>query len=194
VRLKAREGINMEREWEEVLRVVVGVLVSGRARGVGLVVRDENGSRKLSVKGGTPREEPWDYAVLRQSFGVDLVANKEAWEYVKAKQNGTKIEGWICCTGAGTKAVQFLAVNGFPLAGAETELHREVNRIFSDSNFGAVEEDGKRGGPRKGVERRGMFVLRIECRKDGIGVLGGEGGTEGKAGVEGEVGALIPTL
>lgn len=32
-----------------------------------------------------------------------------------------------------------------------------------------------------------MFILRIECRKQGIGIFGGEGGVEGKAGIEGEV-------
>lgn len=76
-------------------------------------------------------------------------------------------------------------------------LHTEANRVFTNSAFGVVEEadegrEGivKRGALKKSAERKGMFVLRIECRSHGPRILGGEGGTEGKAGVEGEVSTL----
>jgi len=195
VRLKAREGMDVEREWDDVLKVICGLLVSGRGKGVGIVVRDEKGARRLTVKGGKrARAEPWDLMVLRQVFGADVIGAVGTWESAKARQNGVRIEGWIRSRGYGSKAVQFLSVNGLPLASVGTELHREANRIFASSGFGTVEdEDGrstpKRGRARKGVDRHGMFVLRIECR-DGRAALGGEGGTDGKAGVEGEVGAI----
>lgn len=194
VRLKAREGRDVEREWDEVIKVVCALLVSGRARGVGVVVRDESGARRLTVKGGRKAcAGPWDLVVLRQVFGGEVFGAAGLWENVKARQNGVRIEGWICRTGYGSKAVQFLALNGFPLVFTETELHREVNRIFAGSGFGIVEDvDAKgtlrRGGTRKSVDRHGMYVLRIEYR-DGTAAMGGEGGTDGKAGVEGEVGA-----
>jgi DNA mismatch repair protein MLH3 len=193
VRLKAREGMDMEREWGKILKIIAGLLMSGRGKDVGVVVRDENGARRLTIKApNRERGEPWDLAVLRQGFGSDVVGDMGTWESVKARQSGVRIEGWICSVGSGSKSVQFLYVNGFPLTSGETELHREVNRIFASSAFGIVEEvDGKgvpkKGGMRKGVDRRGMFVLRIECRGSDRSVLGGEGGTERKAGVEGEV-------
>jgi DNA mismatch repair protein MLH3 len=192
VRLKAREGMDMEREWAEVLKTIAALLMSGRGKRVGVVVRDELGSRRLTVKReiGLQRES-WDHNVLRQVFGSEVMADVGQWESVKARQNGVRIEGWISSRGHGSKAVQFISVNGFPLASMETELHREVNRIFASSGFGVVEDlDGKgvpkRGGTRRGVDRCGMYVLRIECRKERM-LLGGEGGTEGKAGIEGEV-------
>ena len=120
--------------------------------------------------------------MLRAGVGADAVGAARDWERVRARQNGVRIEGWICARGSGLRGVQFIAVNGFPLA-HETELHREANRVFAASSFGAV-EDGK-NGTRKGVERRPMFVLRIECVA-AASALGGEGGTDGKAGVEGE--------
>lgn len=192
VRIKARAGADMEREWGEVIRAALGLLLSGRGRGVGLVVRDENGARKLGIK--AEFRGAWDLAVLRQGVGEDVVGSERDWECVKARQNGVRIEGWICSRGIGSRNVQFLAVNGFPLMN-ETELHREINRVFSASSFGTIEEteNGRRAPTRKGVERKGMFVLRIECR--GGAALGGEGGTDGKAGVEGEVSwILIPSL
>ncbi|KAF8245550.1 hypothetical protein K440DRAFT_662730 [Wilcoxina mikolae CBS 423.85] len=192
VRLKVREDMDIEREWGEILKIIAGLLMSGRGKDVGIVVRDENGARRLTIKAqNRERREPWDLAVLRQGFGSDVVGDMEAWESVKARQNGVRIEGWVCSKGSGSKSVQFLCVNGFPLASGETELHREVNRIFANSGFGVVEEvDGKgipkKGGTRKGVDRRGMYVLRIECRGSDLSVIGGEGGTEGKAGVVGD--------
>ncbi|KAF8544187.1 hypothetical protein BDD12DRAFT_772791 [Trichophaea hybrida] len=192
VRLKVREDMDMVREWREILKIIAGLLMSGRGKDVGAVVRDENGARRLTIKAQNgERREPWDLTVLRQGFGSDVVGDIGTWESVKARQNGVRIEGWICSKGSGSKSVQFLCVNGFPLASGETELHREVNRIFANSGFGVVEEvDGrgipKKGGTRKGVDRRGMYVLRIECRGSDLSVIGGEGGTEGKAGVVGD--------
>lgn len=72
-------------------------------------------------------------------------------------------------------------------------MHSEVNRIFANSTFGALEEvegdrrDVMRRTVKKGPDTKGMYVLRIECRAHGPGIIGGEGGTEGKAGVEGQV-------
>jgi len=195
VRLKAREGKDVEREWDDVLKVICALLVSGRGKGVGVVARNERGARRLTVmRGGGARVGPWDLAVLRQVFGGEVVGPLGMWENVKARQDGVRIEGWICSRGYGSKVVQFLSVNGFPLVTGETELHREINRVFASSGFGIVEDiDGKgiprRGGTRKGVDRHGMFVLRIECRESKVSI-GGEGGTDGKAGVEGEVRAI----
>lgn len=211
VRLKARQGLDVERQWDELTRTVVALLVSGRAHGVGIVVHDESGARRLTVRGRPasppppprPRQQqeqqqqrdgPWDLAVLRQALGVDVVGLLADWVDVRAQLNNIQIEGWMSSKGSGSTGVQFLCVNGFPLMSRETELHREVNRIFAASGFGVVDEADDRGlarkggGARKGVDRKGMFVLRIECQTpDGMGLLGGEGGTEGKAGVEGEV-------
>lgn len=209
VRLKARETGDYEREWEDIKRAVVELLLTPLGKGVGVVLRDENGKRRLAMKGTLLEDVPWDMRVLRQVYGREV--GGDGWERVKAKQNGVKVEGWICSTGAGSKTWQFLCefrfeaaasqrlikvdINNHPLPPNTTLLHAEVNRIFAASSFGVVEDEGKekqtnaanKGAPRKGVDRHGKFVLRVEARKGDLGLLGGEGGTEGKAGVEGEV-------
>jgi DNA mismatch repair protein MLH3 len=187
VRVKAREGMDMGREWRNVIRAVVALLMSRRSGKVGIVVRDETGARRLTIKPDASAE-PWDLSVLRQGFGTDTIGLLEDWERVKAKQNGVRVEGWVSTKGIGNRSVQFLFVNGFPLMDGDTELHRELNRVFGSSGFGAAEDETKRGGGiRRGVDRCSMFLLRVECRRKGINVLGGEGGTQGKSGVEGEV-------
>lgn len=185
VRLKARQHEDVEREWEDVNRALVQLLLTPQGKGVAVIARDENGSRRLVVKDA--HLGPWEMGVLRQVYGREV---GEGWERVKAQQGGVRIEGWICTKGSGTKGFQFLYINGHPLPPSTTLLHAEINRILAASSFGVVEDgEGKsktRSGPRKGVEKWGMFILRIECADGDAGVLGGEGGTEGKAGLEGD--------
>jgi len=72
-----------------------------------------------------------------------------------------------------------------------TLLHEEINRLFAASSFGVIEEDGGTAGlksnPKKGADRWPMFVLRVECQRRETDIVGGEGGTKGKAGLEGDV-------
>lgn len=185
VRLKARQQEDVEREWEDVSRVLVQLLLTPQGKGVAVIARDENGNRRLVVKDA--RRGPWEMGVLRQVYGKEV---GDGWERVKAQQGDVGIEGWICTKGSGTRGFQFLYINSHPLPPSTTLLHAEINRILAASSFGVVDEDeGKskaRNGPRKGVEKWGMFILRIECVGGDAGVLGGEGGTEGKAGLEGD--------
>jgi len=72
-----------------------------------------------------------------------------------------------------------------------TLLHEEINRLFAASSFGVIEEDGGtarlKSNPKKGADRWAMFVLRVECERRETDIVGGEGGTKGKAGLEGDV-------
>jgi DNA mismatch repair protein MLH3 len=105
VRVKAREGIDKEREWEDLRRAVVEVLCSGKAKGVGVIMRDETGARRLTVKEGEG-SGPWEVAVLNQVYGIDV--GGKGWERVKAKQNGVRIEGWICERGVAGRGWQYI--------------------------------------------------------------------------------------
>lgn len=189
VRLKARQQDDIEREWEDINRTLVQLLLTPQGKGVAMIARDENGNRKLVVKDGN--RGPWEMGVLRQVYGREVAEG--GWEKVKAQQGGVGIEGWICTRGSGTRGLQFLYINNHPLPPSTTLLHAEINRIFAASSFGVIDEDEakamgskSRGGPRKGVEKWGMFILHIGCNDGDVSMLGGEGGTAGKAGLEGD--------
>lgn len=188
VRLKARQHEDVEREWEDVTRALVQLLLTPQGKGVAVIARDENGNRRMVVK--DTHLGPWEMGVLRQVYGRDVA---EGWERVRAQQGGVRIDGWICTKGSGTRGFQFLYINGHPLPPSTTLLHAEINRVLAASSFGVVvvveEDEGRsraRNGPRKGVEKWGMFILHIECADGDTHVLGGEGGTEGKAGLGGD--------
>ncbi|RPB14618.1 hypothetical protein P167DRAFT_604057 [Morchella conica CCBAS932] len=197
VRFHARlAATNPDSEWSTITNRAAHLLLSPAATGVSFVARDENGKRRISVRGGGGSgggggATHWRMAVLRQIYGRDTIGPD--WERVRAVQGATKIRGHISASkGAGSRELQFVAVNGHPLVGA-TALHAEVNRVFAASSFGA-EDEGGGGTRRKGVEKWPMFVLDVECAA-GADVLGGEGGTEGKGGLEGGLlGAVVALL
>ena len=162
----------VEREWEEVKGVVTRWVVGS---GVTVVVRDETGRRRMAV---TAVEE---VAALRQVYGAEVDVG---WERVRARQGGVSVSGWMAKSGSASKGFQYLYVNQHPLPPGTTLLHAEINRLFAASSFGVV-GDAARG--KKGADRWGMFILRIECRQRDPYLVGGEGGTDGKAGLEGDV-------
>lgn len=103
VRRRAWEAGDRDKEMEATIKTVVELLMSGRAVGVGVVMRDEKGERRLAVKPNGSGDK-WDLRVLRMAG----IADEEGWEPVKAKQRGVGIEGWICRKGSVGKVCQFL--------------------------------------------------------------------------------------
>lgn len=119
VRLKARENLretNSEREWEELRRVLAGLLMSVHGKGVGLTVRDVNASGESAVKmmvkpkpeGEYGRNKSWEVDVLRQIFGIGEIGSFSDWEWVRARRGPVSIEGWISKVGCASKRYQFL--------------------------------------------------------------------------------------
>jgi DNA mismatch repair protein MLH3 len=181
VRSAARpvDDVAVEREWEEVKGVVVRWIIGS---GASVVVRDETGRRRMAISAVS------EVAALRQVFGAEVHVD---WERVRAKQGAMRVSGWMATTGSASKGFQYLYVNRHPLPPGTTLLHAEINRLFAASSFGAV-EDAARG--KKGADRWGMFILRIEYQQRDPHVIGGEGGTDGKAGLEGDVMLPPPPL
>ncbi|CUS07104.1 unnamed protein product [Tuber aestivum] len=186
VRVKVREGADVDKEWDDMKRGIVMVLLS--RGGVGVVVKDENGDVKVRVRAVVG--SGWEVKVLKQVYAIDI----DGWEKVVARMGGIGIEGRICTRGSASKGFQYLCstedINGYPVPMGTTLLHEEINRLFASSSFGVTEEDDgakrPKGNPKKGADRWAMFVLRLECQRREMDVIGGEGGTEGKAGLEGD--------
>ncbi|PUU78916.1 hypothetical protein B9Z19DRAFT_981062 [Tuber borchii] len=184
VRVKVRENADVDKEWDDMKRGIVMVLLS---RGdVGAIVKDENGEVKVRVRAVVG--SGWEVKVLKQVYAVGT----NGWEKVVARMGGVGIEGRICTRGSASKGFQYFAedVNGYPVPMGTTLLHEEINRLFATSSFGVAEEDSRtarlKGNPKKGADRWAMFVLRIECQRRETDIVGGEGGTTGKAGLEGD--------
>jgi len=100
VRVKVREGADVDKEWDDMKRGIVMVLLS---RGdVGAVVKDENGEVKIRVRAVVG--SGWEVKVLKQVYAVGT----NGWEKVVARMGGVGIEGRICTRGSASKGFQYL--------------------------------------------------------------------------------------
>jgi DNA mismatch repair protein MLH3 len=101
------------------------------------------------------------------------------WVPVSASTNSLAIKGAISVEPIASRSVQFISLGGRPLSADSSynELYDEVNRLFSLSSFGSVEnapgldfealrQKADKQSGRKGVDRCPMFYLHIAFREN----------------------------
>ncbi|KAF2690773.1 hypothetical protein K458DRAFT_355013 [Lentithecium fluviatile CBS 122367] len=192
----AEQRTEHDRLWETLQREVVGLLLSWRGQ-VSMKVRDTDGKTSFSLsttahssESAEPRSSTLSYMlnVLTQANYV-LIDDWISWVPTAASTSAISIKGAISLSPAPSKRVQFISLGIRPLSieFGNNELYDEVNRIFSQSSFGTVEEDvavdehekvrrqgdkrfkndgytNRQMTARKGVDRFPMFHLRISSK------------------------------
>lgn len=181
-----------DRLWEALRREVTGLLLSW-GRPASLRIRDVDGRTVLSffnsnraADSARPRSDELYFMLntLTQANYL-LVDEWSSWVPAAASTPTISIKGAISLAPAPNKRGQFISLGIRPLSieSGHNELYDEVNRLFSLSSFGSVEEDTgvlekgktrlqgdgyttKQVKARKGVDRYPMFHLRI-LLKDG---------------------------
>jgi DNA mismatch repair protein MLH3 len=196
--LASEDRTELERLWESLKQCVVALLVaSGRV--VALRMRDLATSRSLTISGPKDRKSlgigPGPPEKLRlvlstlQQAGLISVGNAKSWIPASASSRSIVIKGGICLKPAPNKSIQFLSLGISPLSReGHNELYDHINRLFSRSRFGAIEEEilteeerlrrqrdkrfkqdgltNKQLSTEKGVDRWPMFVLSISFKDD----------------------------
>ncbi|OCK77413.1 hypothetical protein K432DRAFT_304291 [Lepidopterella palustris CBS 459.81] len=192
-----------ERLWESLRKAVTGVLLGWRTS-VSIRLRDIDKNRSLFLNGQKTAALVGKEELERTSYSSELrymlnilaqasyVSFDEwgSWVPASASTTSISIDGAISLNPAPSKRVQFLSLGIRPLSSEEghNELYDEINRIFSLSSFGTVEDDSdvdedekerrkydKRfksdgftnreiKGGRKGIDRWPMFCLRISLK------------------------------
>ena len=109
-------------------------------------------------------------------------ASRDLWVPIGASSPGISVGGCVCLRPVATKRLQFVAIGIEPLTTDSrfNVLHEEVNRVFANSAFGAVDEDSgweldgdgqvdapKAAGLRskKGVDRWPIFYFQISLEE-----------------------------
>lgn len=114
VRLKAREAIGVEREWNDIRRIIIELaLVS---KGVKFVVRDENGNKRVNLGEGRPRigsthdldERDHYLRVLGQTSNAADLPSASNWENITANQGSLSIHGIMSNIPSASKTYQYL--------------------------------------------------------------------------------------
>lgn len=226
VRIKQRaidrsDGRDDTKEWDVLKRCIVGLLLAWHSA-TAISIRDITMTRRLYIRGTATASESMDSAIKcppkTNSFDLNTIGNVlsqaayietpnlDAWVKTSARTLLMTIRGAFSLVPAPTKHVQFLSLGMRPLhpENGGNILYDEINRIFSASSFGVLEDlsdtnektgdrkfkdrrykqDGftnkqlKSGG--KGVDRWPMFYIRIELQDAShLQYRGEEGSLEG---------------
>lgn len=215
VRVKQRAlasdaGVEDERNWQELKRGVAALMLAW-PKPCSVRLQDSRiESRVLSLHGNHPtlasaltekslntlagRKARFDLAdalpVLYQA-GLASTESRLSWVPMSASTATLSIRGAICLDPAPTKQCQFISIGIHPCSAASgaNDLYDTVNRVFSNSSFGSIEDDsdideaekerrkfdrrfkshgytGKQLHSRKGVDRWPMFAIQVEFREE----------------------------
>ncbi|KAI9708057.1 MAG: DNA mismatch repair protein [Bogoriella megaspora] len=193
--IKSEEGFEDERQWNQLKRSITGVLLAWRGD-VTITIKGipHNKSLRLSCasiastakSGQMPKAQSReDLRILSQAgyIGRDLWSS---WVPLSGATSKISVNGAISTEPAPTKQIQFISFGIEPLFSetSHNELYDFVNKMFSNSSFGAIEDDvdidendkerwkvdrrfkvdgytNRQLKPRKGIDRWPMFVLQI---------------------------------
>lgn len=214
VRVKQRAiidegGIETERQWQALKAGLVSLLLPWNRRVALKVIDSENLTKTISISTGAQfvpnalsernlnilnkKISEFDrstiLSILCQS-GVIPNDSKSSWIPVSASTSSVTVKGLVSLEPAPSRAAQFMSVGIIPCLdeNRHNELYETVNRLFSQSSFGHVEDTldpdeaemkrrqhdrrYKTDGPtnkqlksgRKGVDRWPKFYLRIDLK------------------------------
>lgn len=197
--LASEDKSEQDRLWESLKQNIVSSLVASGSL-VALKLRDIGTSKSLTLSAprernalefgpGPPERLHMALSTLQQA-GMVSPGNLNSWIPASASSRSIIIKGGICLEPAPSKSTQFLSLGINPLSRlGHNELYDHINRLFSRSRFGMVEEEPvteqerlrrqhdrrfKQDGltnkqllTEKGVDRWPMFVLSISFKENG---------------------------
>jgi DNA mismatch repair protein MLH3 len=192
----AEDKAEHDRLWKVLEREVISLLLSWRGQ-LSLRIRDMHGKTFINFSSTARTSEAaephssWLSYTLNVLTQANYILHNEwsSWIPVSASTSLISIKGAISLDPAPSKCVQFISfgIRPFTVDFENNELYDEVNRIFSRSSFGIVENDAgvnenekirrrsdkrfKSDGytnrqltARKGVDRFPMFDLHITLK------------------------------
>ncbi|KAH0187213.1 hypothetical protein KCV06_g6707, partial [Aureobasidium melanogenum] len=158
----AEEGIEAERQWQALKIGVVGFLLPWNRRVTLKVTDSENPARTFSINTGAqflPNtlsernlntlnkkisgfDQGTILSILSQS-GIISTDSKSSWIPVSASTSSVTVKGLISLEPAPSRIAQFMSIGIIPCLdeNRHNELYEIVNRLFSQSTFGHIDED-----------------------------------------------------
>lgn len=207
----AEEGIEAERQWQALKIGVVGFLLPWNRRVTLKVTDSENPARTFSINTGAqflPNtlsernlntlnkkisgfDQGTILSILSQS-GIISTDSKSSWIPVSASTSSVTVKGLISLEPAPSRIAQFMSIGIIPCLdeNRHNELYEIVNRLFSQSTFGHIDEDTELDeaemvrrqhdrrfksdgitnkqsqGGRKGVDRWPRFYFRVDLKSN----------------------------
>ncbi|RDW59311.1 putative DNA mismatch repair protein (Mlh3) [Aspergillus mulundensis] len=163
----------LDRQWDDLKHLLVSLMIASGGLPK-LTVSDTDKERKLTIR---PRQGPLVdgldlirlSSVLSQAGLVDTASTRK-WHAVSATVPHLTINAALSLVPNPSKKVQFISMGAEPIFSQNQAniLYHEVNRLFSNSDFGAI--GNVRSSYGSGIEDRGpvavnkwpMFSIRID--------------------------------
>ncbi|RYP88197.1 hypothetical protein DL769_000295 [Monosporascus sp. CRB-8-3] len=199
VRVKQR-AVNVERgadskDWESLKQALVALLLPW-PRQISIVLRDSRNQLAIHIRSPEPPRNrhhngesyevaSWVSSILQQAQMSNDAAS-ESWVPLRASAGHMSVTGATSLVPVATRRVQFITIGVRPVSNdhGTNILYEEINKLFSNSSFGAEEEgsgidekeqrrragdgryksDGYTGRElraRKGVDRWPMFYIKL---------------------------------
>ncbi|KAF3765416.1 hypothetical protein M406DRAFT_236222, partial [Cryphonectria parasitica EP155] len=174
----AEKSTFFSRDWERLLLDVIGLLIAWPGA-VSLSVREASGRQRLNLSTGSNPDQ-WASDSCRLLHQASLWDSPDAGDWVAIGASAPKLDitCYVCLQPVATKRMQFISLGIEPLSNESrcNILYEEVNRVFADSSFGAVEDSDSEEGSKKkgrenfttrdlkvqkGVDKWPMFILRM---------------------------------
>ncbi|KAK7733092.1 DNA mismatch repair protein [Cytospora paraplurivora] len=89
------------------------------------------------------------------------------WVSIGASAPKLSISGYVCREPVATKRIQFISLGIEPLSNEfrSNVLYEEVNKVFAESNFGAIDDEGNLDEDMKGIKTQGFAQRDLKIRK-----------------------------
>lgn len=185
VRVKQRTALssgrlNVDKEWQQLIIDAVAILLSWHTS-TSVSLRESASQREIRLNPPDSTDCVLRASRLLTQASLADGAHTGSWVPLSASAGQISVNGCISTNAAASRRAQFISIGIHPLTNefGTNVLYEEVNRIFTHSSFGVLEErpaerrshlsqdDGAVGNEmssRKGVERWPMFYFRIRLR------------------------------
>ncbi|KAM0428625.1 hypothetical protein ACHAPT_006988 [Fusarium lateritium] len=180
VRVKQRASLTerpaLDKEWSKLVREVLAMLLAWPAA-VHVSLRNTAAQRELRFRPSDKTDVVYKTSRLLMQASLADSSDINCWVPISASCGSVSVKGCICTNPVASRRSQFISLGIHPIMNefVTDVLYEEINKVFSNSSFGAIDGDeNKRGDSpklegfssrdlrsRKAIERWPMFYLKI---------------------------------
>ncbi|KUI73765.1 DNA mismatch repair protein MLH3 [Cytospora mali] len=169
VRVKYRalqaEKSSFSRDWDQLLLDLVALLIAWPGA-VSVSIREPSNRQNLVLRTASVSWLSDSCRLLHQASLCDSPGASD-WVSIGASAPALSISGYVCREPVATKRLQFISLGIEPLSNESRSniLYEEVNKVFADSSFGAIDDEGDSDGETKEIKTDGFVQRELKIRK-----------------------------
>lgn len=179
VRVKQRAMLTSERfyldkAWGQLIADMVAVLLAWPSD-ISVSLRDSVSQREVKLRPPETADITARTSRLTTQASMANSSDADGWVPLSASAGNVSVKGCISASPVATRSAQFISIGIRPFTNEHgtNVVYEEINRVFINSSFGALEEGSERqpkdllskhSKSRKGVNRWPMFYFQLRLR------------------------------